>query len=467
MKKRFSFLSALVITTLCLLLLPSRAHAAVATEGPLSYVVAQGSAIIIDCDPSATGKLTIPATLDGCLVTRIEENAFEGCSKLTDITIPDSVTAADNLRFEHCTNLTSITIGNGISSIGEYAFYGCKKLSSVTLGNGVTSIGSCAFYDCTSLTSITIPDSVTSIGWGAFRNCTGLTSVKLPKGLLSIEAELFSGCTGLTDITIPDSVSFIMGMAFSDCTGLASITIPQHVSYIASYTFSSCTGLTSITLPDKLYSIDNYAFSGCINLTSITLPEKVTSIKDNAFYACFSLTSISIPRNIYRINTGAFKKCYNLTDIYFTGSQLQWDKIIIDADNDFLTNATLHCAVNCDNNHPWDNGRVTKAATCKAEGVRTYTCTACSETKTEPIPMLTAHKPGKPATATKDQVCTSCGEVLAPATGETETTPPPSDNTHSVEKDFSTVTIVIVSIATTLLCVGAVAAGIILWKKKQ
>ena len=103
--------------------------------------------------------------------------AFYGCSSLTSVTIPNSVTSIGDYVFSDCTGLTSATIGNSVATIGDYAFRDCTGLTSVTIPNSVTKIGSGTFYGCSGLTSITIPNSVTSIGSGAFLNCTGLNII--------------------------------------------------------------------------------------------------------------------------------------------------------------------------------------------------------------------------------------------------------------------------------------------------
>ena len=122
------------------------------------------------------GEHTVKYKLDG---TIIESDAFLGCSGLTSVTIPNSVTSIGDMAFSECTGLTSVTIPNSVTSIGSYAFYYCSGLTSVNIPNSVTTIGNGAFYNCTGLTSVTIPNSVTSIGEYAFGGCEGLPSVKI------------------------------------------------------------------------------------------------------------------------------------------------------------------------------------------------------------------------------------------------------------------------------------------------
>ncbi len=142
----------------------------------LNYLSKGDAVTIVSCHIKASGKLVIPAKIEGKTVTSIGERAFKSCSSLTDITIPDGVTSIGERAFERCRSLTSITIPDSVTSIGSSAFSNCSKLTSITIPDGVTSIGDFAFYLCT-MTSITIPDSVTSIGEMAFGVCSFLTAV--------------------------------------------------------------------------------------------------------------------------------------------------------------------------------------------------------------------------------------------------------------------------------------------------
>ena len=101
-------------------------------------------------------------------MTSIGDSAFEDCSNLTSITIPNSVTEIGYSAFNGCTSLKTITIPNSVTSIGSSAFSGCTSLESITIPDSVTSIGNWAFENCSSLKSITILNSVTSIGSNAF-----------------------------------------------------------------------------------------------------------------------------------------------------------------------------------------------------------------------------------------------------------------------------------------------------------
>ena len=232
-------------------------------------------------------KGTMPANYSVVLkegTKGISSSAFSGCTGLTSIEIPDSVTSigrgafyntawynnqpdgliyAGKVAYKYKGTMpsnTSIVIKEGTKGIVDSAFSSCTGLTSVTIGNSVTSIGDCAFEDCTGLKSITIPDSVTSIGEYAFSGCTGLTNIDIPGSVTSITWGAFFDCTGLTSVTIPDSVTSIGDRAFSDCTGLTSIEIPDSVISIGDYAFYNCTGLISVTIPDSVISIGDYAF---------------------------------------------------------------------------------------------------------------------------------------------------------------------------------------------------------------
>ena len=216
---------------------------------------------------------TLPANIDGYDVEyytlKLPDFAFHGCTSLTSVSIPNSVTSIGNSAFYRCSGLTSVTIPNSVTSIGQNVFSGCSGLTSVFIPNSVTSIGNSAFYDCSGLTSVTIPNSVTSIG-----------------------QNVFSGCSGLTSVFIPNSVTSIGNSAFYDCSGLTSVTIPNSVTSIGQNVFSGCSGLTSVTIPNSVTSIGKRAFDGCSGLTSVTIPNSVTSIGKRAFDGCSSLAAI-------------------------------------------------------------------------------------------------------------------------------------------------------------------------------
>ena len=278
----------------------------------------------------------------------IDRSAFWGCSGLTSITIPNSVTSIGSSAFSGCSSLTSIIIPNSVTRIGDYAFSGCSSLTSIIIPNSVTRIGDYAFHGCSGLTSITIPNSVTSIGSSAFQVCSSLTSITIPNSVTSIGQMTFSGCSGLTSVTIGNSVTSIGHDAFSYCNGLTSITIPNNVTSIGSCAFIGCTSLTSITIPNSVTSIDHACFASCSGLNSIVvengntvydsrencnaiietssntllsgckntiIPNSVTSIGDYALWDCSGLTSIIIPKSVTSIGERAFHGCNGLTSV--------------------------------------------------------------------------------------------------------------------------------------------------------
>ncbi|OQA49935.1 MAG: hypothetical protein BWY46_00265 [Firmicutes bacterium ADurb.Bin300] len=309
----------------------------------------------------------------------IADSAFSGCSSLTSINIPDSVTSIGYSAFYGCSSLTAINVSAGnenYSSIDGVLFdkdvtwlIQCPggKTGSHTIPNSVTSIGDYAFKDSSSLTGVTIPDSVTNIGSSVFSGCTSLTAINVSAGnknYSSIDGVLFDkdatelklcpqGKSGV--YIIPNSITSIGGSAFSYCTSLTSVTIGNSVTSIGDYAFSGCSSLTAINvsagnknyssidgvlfdkdatelklcpqgkpgvyiIPNSITSIGGSAFSGCSSLTSVTIGNSVTSIGDYAFSGCSSLTSINIPDGVISIGDRAFFYCTSLAGVIIPDS---------------------------------------------------------------------------------------------------------------------------------------------------
>ena len=289
---------------------------------------------------------------------KIAENAFNDCSGLTSVTIPNSVTSIASYAFKDCSGLTSVTIPNSVTSIGSYAFNNCSGLTSITIPNSVTSIGWGAFVDCSSLTSVFLPNSVTFIVDHAFEDCSGLTSVTIPNSVTSIGSSAFNGCSDLTSVTIPNSVTSIGSRAFSYCSGMTSVTIPNSVTSIGWGAFADCSSLTSVTIPNSVTSIVAGVFEYCSDLTSVTIPNSVTSIGEWAFAYCNGLTSITIGSGIKYIYNQAFADCPELTDVYCYAENVPSTNV--DAfEGSYIEYATLHVPKGCIGAYkdvkPWKN----------------------------------------------------------------------------------------------------------------
>ena len=299
-----------------------------ALSGSTYYV--SGYNYIID------GMIEILSEYKGKPVRRIGEEAFSGCTSLTSITIPSSVTDFASSAFEGCTSLNGVYISDIAAwctnnhSYNENPLYYAHNLylngelvTDLVIPEGVTSIGLYAFYNCTSLKSITIPSSVTSIGYGAFEDCTSLNDVYISDIAAWCNISFGSYTANpLYDLFYNEKKLYLNGELVTD------LVIPDSVTSIGKYAFRDCTSLTSVTFGEnsQLTSIGDRAFNGCTSLKSVTFGEnsQLTSIGERAFYWCTSLTSITIPSSVTSIGDYAFYNCTNLNGVIFKNPNGWW-----------------------------------------------------------------------------------------------------------------------------------------------
>ena len=241
-------------------------------------------------DCSSLASIEIPNS-----VTSIGAHAFYGTAWYNNQ--PDGLVYIGLVAYKYKGAMPEgahINIADGTRGIASYAFQSCSRMAGVTIPNTVVTIGSGAFATCLGLTSLEIPNSVITIESSAFQSCTGLTEVEIPNSVTTIGGGAFSSCSGLTSVTIGNSVTTIGNDAFSYCYSLANVAIGSSVTHIGTFAFSHCSQLTSLEIPNSVTTIDKDAFSYCTALTSVTIPSSVTTIGKYVFTSCYNLTSMTV-----------------------------------------------------------------------------------------------------------------------------------------------------------------------------
>ena len=318
-------------------------------------------------------------------VVSIGKYAFYGCTALASITVPDNIT---NVGSDIMTNTAWFNAqADGLVYLGKvaYTYKGeMPEQTTLVLNDTCKAIAGRAFIARTEITSVVISENVKTVGESAFSQCTGLMDLTIENGVESIEEEAFVGCSSLKSVTIPQSVTSIGTYGepfsvFSNCSSMTefivdsnnpnyanddagclydkekktlfiypigkpetSFTIPAGVTTISTGAFYECQNLTSLIIPEGVTWIDDLAFVG-MRLTSITIPNGVTGIGENAFVYCSQLSSITLPDSVTWIGDWAFAQCSALTDVFYTGTEEQWNRIGIgQRENEYLRNANRY-----------------------------------------------------------------------------------------------------------------------------
>ncbi len=326
-----------------------------------NYTINNGVVTIDRIGEDVPTNLVIPREIEGRPVKFIGGGAFDGCTGMTSVTLPDTLVSIGDYAFTNCTGLTSIVIPDSVEYIGEGAFAGCRRLASVKLPDGLKRMENKLFADCCSLTPFTIPYGVEEIGENVFsgwdydqkiyvaswigydydilrqNNYAEIVRLKIYWDYDGGAARIYDiECRGRfygewewdehyaeppANLVIPREIAGIPVRYLGDGSGyplrvnVTSITLPDTLVSIGDYAFTNCTDLTSIVIPDSVEYIGSGAFHGCRNLVSAKLPTGLTRIEERLFAYCRSLADITIPESVTYIGDEAFSDCYDLTTV--------------------------------------------------------------------------------------------------------------------------------------------------------
>lgn len=271
------------------------------------------------------GEVVIPETYNGYPVKEIEDQAFSGTS-ITKVTIPASVevigTAAfaynSSLKevvfaedstleeiswgsFAYCLNMKSFTVPSSVKTVDGLAFYGCESLREINFSAGLERINIGAFTDCVALSSVTLHEGLISIGNSAFYNCASLESIVLPNGMHDTEQPLLDE----------------NGNQISDENGNPGTVVIPAVGAIA---FFGCTNLDTVVLGEGITTISEGLFVSCTSLETLYLPSTLTQIK-------------GVYKSGSDVYGHAFFNVPKLKNVYFAGTEEQWEEVKANTDN--------------------------------------------------------------------------------------------------------------------------------------
>ena len=348
-----------------------------------------GGVVITSCDPSISGDVVIPNTIEGQPVKVIDMYAFAECDGITSVYIPENI-IEDNELFNFFYGGFGLNVEKYIVDENNSYYFSdddgivynkdktklvkcpCgKDNTEYAIPDSVNRIGAGAFMYCSSLINVTIPDSVENLEPQAFLNCSSLENIEIPDSVKYMDYGMFTGCSSLKTVVIGDGVKCLYS-SFEYCISLETIEIGSSVEELDS--FALLPSLKSITVAENnpnYSSVDGYLLSkdGTKLITypmgkgsSCQLPDCVTTIymtsivsyflkdidltgiseiEEMSFYGDFGLESVEIPETIGTLKTMTFLDCYNMKDVYVYNPDMVFEdysvgymvyRIIIDVD---------------------------------------------------------------------------------------------------------------------------------------
>lgn len=425
-----------------------------------------GGRIFLNC--TALTSITIPEGVE-----TLYGDIFNGCTNLETINILSNPvieqTYYDSERTFFDDTKWYQNQPNGLVYIGDICL-GYKgdmgEIESIKFKKGTKQIAAGAFYANSTIKSIDLPDGLEIIGSGAFAGDfvydvpSALEAVHIPESVRIIGDSAFEAGGNIKEVTFPKEMEVIGEDAFKSCNSLTSVTLPEKLGTLGSSCFYMCRNLTDVVMPKTVQTIGENAFSitpwgretrYCDNIlynyttyfgSQLVFEQGMRAISDCVFqsfydyssgiywgpssYTLESVETMWLPKTVEYIGEYNFNDFRSLTDIYYEGSEEDWDKIEIADANDILTKdlvrfnhkhtptegsaqrlneakaagksvVTLCCEcgyawdeeITCAaTGHKWDNGKITAEPTYEKDGVKTFTCSVCKATKAEKVPKL-------------------------------------------------------------------------------
>lgn len=244
-----------------------------------------------DSTEAQEGATILPET------KKIPDNLFLGCTSIIDVQIPETVTEIGQKAFKDASNVENVTFAvntetgkvKGVEKIGISAFDGCSSLQELVLPETVTEVLQGAFANEGALVKADMSRAASLKKWDkeSFKGDTALAEVVLPTagGITAIPDGAFAGCTSLTgeNLKIPKNIVTITANAFKE-SGLKKLYIPNQVTMIGASAFEACKNLEDVHISNNISIISQSTFKNCEKLKKIEIPVKVDQIGTNAFY---------------------------------------------------------------------------------------------------------------------------------------------------------------------------------------
>lgn len=244
-----------------------------------------------DSTEAQEGATILPET------KKIPDNLFLGCTSIIDVQIPETVTEIGQKAFKDASSVENVTFAvntetgkvKGVEKIGISAFDGCSSLQELVLPETVTEVFQGAFANEGALVKADMSRAASLKKWDkeSFKGDTALAEVVLPTagGITAIPDGAFAGCTSLTgeNLKIPKNIVTITANAFKE-SGLKKLYIPNQVTMIGASAFEACKNLEDVHISNNISIISQSMFKNCEKLKKIEIPVKVEKIGTNAFY---------------------------------------------------------------------------------------------------------------------------------------------------------------------------------------